>query len=72
MASTMKAWQYNKINGKLEDSIALNTSIPIPTTSSLAKNDMLVEVLSAALNPVDYKLPESIASTFMISKPALS
>ena len=57
MASTMKAWQYNKINGKLEDSIALNTS-------------MLVEVLSAALNPVDYKLPESIASTFMISKPA--
>jgi len=70
MASTMKAWQYNKINGKLEDSIALNTSIPIPTTSSLAKNDMLVEVLSAALNPVDYKLPESIASTFMISKPA--
>ncbi|PVH83505.1 zinc-binding oxidoreductase [Cadophora sp. DSE1049] len=70
MASTMKAWQYSKISGKLEDSITLNTSIPIPTASSLSKNDLLVEVLTAALNPVDYKLPESNASIFMISKPA--
>ncbi|KAG4432166.1 hypothetical protein IFR05_012358 [Cadophora sp. M221] len=59
MPSTMKAWQYSKIHNTLEESLAINTSIPIPPLSSLSKNELLIEVIAAAINPVDYKLPES-------------
>ncbi|KAH9218161.1 hypothetical protein DL95DRAFT_385945 [Leptodontidium sp. 2 PMI_412] len=70
MPSTMKAWQYNKIHHTLEESLTINTSIPVPPVSSLSKNELLIEVIAAAINPVDYKLPESIVSMLMISMPA--
>ncbi|KAH7370329.1 hypothetical protein BKA65DRAFT_14944 [Rhexocercosporidium sp. MPI-PUGE-AT-0058] len=46
----------------------LNTSVPMPLASSLKRKDLLVEVSSAAINPVDYKLPETGMGAFMISK----
>ncbi|KAH7151757.1 hypothetical protein B0J13DRAFT_546764 [Dactylonectria estremocensis] len=68
---TMKAWQYGSFNGNLEDSLTINPSIPLPTPSSLGKDKLLVKVISASINPVDYKLPESgIIGKLMVSLPA--
>ncbi|KAK0733209.1 hypothetical protein B0T26DRAFT_745279 [Lasiosphaeria miniovina] len=62
----MRAWRYadgttaKTLAGKLlEDSIVLDTAAPAPDRQSLAKDQFLVQVISAALNPADYKLPES-------------
>ncbi|KAH7379983.1 hypothetical protein BKA64DRAFT_686797 [Cadophora sp. MPI-SDFR-AT-0126] len=71
MASTMKAWQYNAIEGAIEKSIHLTQNIPVPTKSSLSKDQILVKVFSAALNPVDYKLPESPIASLMVKPPAI-
>ncbi|KAI5925633.1 zinc-binding oxidoreductase [Camillea tinctor] len=72
MASTMKAWQWTKIHDKFENSLTLNSDVPIPDKSSLSANQLLVEVITAAINPVDYKLPESgwIASLMIRGRPA--
>lgn len=71
MAKTMRAWQYSAIHGKFEDSLTLKDDVPIPTISSLRKDELLVEVISASLNPVDYKLPGTpIVGRLMISRPA--
>ncbi|KAF7558232.1 hypothetical protein G7Z17_g99 [Cylindrodendrum hubeiense] len=71
MAETMKAWQYSAVEGKLEDSISVN-DIAKPIPSSLAKGQILVQVISASINPVDYKLPESgFLGRLMISRPAI-
>ncbi|KAK7414962.1 hypothetical protein QQX98_006287 [Neonectria punicea] len=70
MADTMKAWQYSTVQGKLEDAISLN-DVAMPSASSLAKDQLLVQVISASLNPVDYKIPESgLIGRLMISRPA--
>lgn len=60
MTYTGKAWQYSTIGKgkKLEEAIALREDAPLSAASSLAKDQLVVEVISAALNPVDYKLPE--------------
>ena len=55
----MKAWQYTTLGGKLEESLALKASAPAPNKSSLSKDQILIEVMTASINPVDYKLPES-------------
>ena len=55
----MKAWRYSTICGRLEESLALNTSVPVPNKSSLSKDQIIIEVITASINPVDYKLPES-------------
>jgi len=63
--TTMKAWQYAKgtsartLRGKLEDSLVLNTEAAVPDKSVLAHNQLIIEVFSAAINPIDYKAPES-------------
>ncbi|KAH6640258.1 hypothetical protein F5144DRAFT_559803 [Chaetomium tenue] len=62
---TMRAWRYangataKTLVGKLEDSIALDTTAPAPDRLSLAEDQLLIQVLSASLNPADYKMPES-------------
>ena len=74
----MRAWQYSKTTtartlvGKLEDSLTINEFAPSPNRSSLTRDQVIVEVASAALNPIDYKLPESdwLGKTFGISKDA--
>ncbi|KPM36703.1 hypothetical protein AK830_g9840 [Neonectria ditissima] len=70
MADTMQAWQYSTVEGKLEDCISLN-DVAKPNPSSLAKDQLLVQVISASINPVDYKVPESgLIGRLMISRPA--
>ncbi|KAH8595303.1 hypothetical protein B0O99DRAFT_572020 [Bisporella sp. PMI_857] len=67
----MEAWEYATIQGTLEKSLVLNLSAPIPSKSSLTENQILVEVITASINPVDYKLPESgIFGKLTIKKPA--
>lgn len=71
MGDTMKAWQYSAIDGKLEDSLVLNRSAPMPSSSTLSKDELLIEVISASLNPADYKVPEStIIGRLMVARPA--
>jgi NADPH:quinone reductase-like Zn-dependent oxidoreductase len=65
MASTMKSWQYTSVPGKMEDALHLSTTHPIP---NVPKNHLLIKVLTAALNPVDYKLPESGVIGSMVIK----
>jgi NADPH:quinone reductase-like Zn-dependent oxidoreductase len=67
----MKAWQYTTVAGKLEDFLNLKDNVPAPTTSSLSKGEVIVEVISAAINPLDYKMAESgIVGRLMIPRPA--
>ena len=56
---TMKAWQFTSRSPTIEKNLKLNTSAPLPAKStSLPADQILVQVLVAALNPVDYKFPE--------------
>jgi NADPH:quinone reductase-like Zn-dependent oxidoreductase len=71
MAEIMKTWQYTTIDGKLEDCLVCNKSATPPDRSSLSRDQLVVEVITAALNPVDYKLPESgFMGSMMIARPA--
>ncbi|KAF1986574.1 NAD(P)-binding protein [Aulographum hederae CBS 113979] len=71
-APTMKAWQYSSTAGGLENNLTLNPSAPQPNSYDLAKDQILVEVLSMSLNPVDYKLPETpVLSRLLLSYPAV-
>ncbi|KAH7045299.1 hypothetical protein B0J12DRAFT_712040 [Macrophomina phaseolina] len=54
----MKAWQSRGVTTTLEASLALNPNAPAPTPSSLSTNELLIEVASAALNPVDITTAE--------------
>ncbi|KAI8931616.1 hypothetical protein NX059_011268 [Plenodomus lindquistii] len=51
----MHAWQYNSTTPSLAANLEINTSCPIPT---IKNSEILVRVAFAALNPVDYKVPE--------------
>ena len=55
----MCAWQLSGSSGGIDKNLTLNNSAPLPTKSkSLGPNDVLVQIFSSALNPVDYKLAE--------------
>ncbi|KAK5125317.1 hypothetical protein LTR85_000426 [Meristemomyces frigidus] len=65
--STMRAWQYTTTKGGIVPNLKLN-DIPIPTPKP---DQHLVQVLTSALNPVDYKPAEiAIFSLLLIRKPA--
>lgn len=67
----MKTWQYSAIHGNLEDSLSLKDDAPIPATSSLSKDELLVEVISASINPADYKVPVTpLVGRLIVSRPA--
>ncbi|KAF4538582.1 alcohol dehydrogenase [Lasiodiplodia theobromae] len=57
---TMQAWQTaaGGVTTTLEASLRLNASVAAPSASSLARDEVLIEVISAALNPADYKVAE--------------
>ena len=55
----MQAWQYTTIKETLESSLTLNEKATPPDAQSLPPGHVLVEVITAAVNPVEYKLPEA-------------
>src|SRR5215469_10044906 len=67
---TMKAWHYTDASSGLERSLKLvQTAKPFPQL--LSKSELLIQVLSMSLNPVDYKIPElGLASKLVVSTPA--
>ena len=67
--TTMKAWQFNAIASTLEKSMTFNPKATPPTAP---KNDQtMVEVVTMAINPVDYKFVEvPVAGRMMIKRPA--
>lgn len=68
----MNAWQWSSCTATLEDSLQLNDSAPLPTSSRpLASGESLIQVHAAALNQVDYKLAElPVVGRMAIPKPA--
>ncbi|KAJ6447013.1 reticulon-4-interacting protein 1 [Purpureocillium lavendulum] len=60
MAEIMRAWHISS-PGPFASVLALNTSAPRPSDAALASSppgSILVQVLSAGLNPADHKIPE--------------
>lgn len=51
----MRAWQYSSTKGGLEKNLKLNSAVPLPKPKP---DQHLVQVIAAALNPVDYKPAE--------------
>ena len=68
----MKAWQFSQTAGGLEKNLKLNNAAPLPPKAqSLAADQILVQVLSAAINPIDYKLAEiPVLGGLVIKKPS--
>ncbi|KAF3003075.1 hypothetical protein E8E13_007586 [Curvularia kusanoi] len=70
LPETMRAWRYTTISTTLSSALSLSTHAPLPPLP-LAPGTYLIRVHSAALNPVDYKLPElPIVGRLAIPKPA--
>lgn len=55
----MKAWEFTAIEGSLDQSLSLNKAATSPSHDLVTGNQVLIEVISAAINPVEYKLPET-------------
>jgi NADPH:quinone reductase-like Zn-dependent oxidoreductase len=70
MASTMRAWQYDTATGGLEKNLKLNNAALAPSKNGLGKHQVLVEVISASVNPVDLVSEMGIISKAIISTPA--
>ncbi|KAI3208018.1 hypothetical protein CBS147311_2339 [Penicillium roqueforti] len=71
--SEMKAWLYSSTANGLEKNLYFDASARAPPT--VHGNNVLVKVLSASLNPADYKVPEMglvglVAQKFVIGTPA--
>lgn len=69
---TMKAWQWTQCTDHLENAIKLQAGAILPTHNRpLGPGESLIQVHAAALNPIDYKLPElPVVGRMAISKPA--
>ena len=69
---TMKAWQFSQTTGGLERNLKLNNSASLPPKAhSLAPDKVLVQILSTALNPIDFKLAElPLVGGLAIKKPS--
>ncbi|KAE8389222.1 hypothetical protein ETB97_010753 [Aspergillus alliaceus] len=69
MPSTMKAWLYSSASGGLEKNLKLETAARTPGT--LQQNEVLIQVISASINPADYKVPEmGLLSKAIVTTPA--
>ena len=71
--ATMKAWQYSQVAGGLEKNLKLNNNASLPPkANSLGPDQVLVQVLSSALNPVDYKFPQiPLLGGLIVKRPAV-
>lgn len=69
--STMKAWQFSATKNGIEKNLIYNDAAAPPPTTTLSSEQVLVEVISMSLNPVDYKFPElPVAGRLMVGRPA--
>ncbi|CAF9935133.1 hypothetical protein IMSHALPRED_010119 [Imshaugia aleurites] len=70
--TTMKAWQFSQTTGGVEKNLKLNNAAPLPpSANSLAADQVLVQVLSSSLNPVDYKFAEMpVLGNLIIKRPS--
>ncbi|KAF2804743.1 NAD(P)-binding protein [Mytilinidion resinicola] len=67
----MKAWVYDGAAGGLEKNLYQPAVYHKPLTASLSNQQVMVEVISMALNPADYKIPElGLIAKAMVSTPA--
>lgn len=67
----MKAWLYNGLSGGLEKNLELKYSIRAPPPPR--KNEVIIKVLSAGINPADFKVPEmalGIPARLVVGLPA--
>ncbi|KAG6358901.1 hypothetical protein INS49_012421 [Diaporthe citri] len=74
-AKAMRAWLYSSASGGLHKNLALSATAAHPrpqSPPSLSKDELLVRVRAAGLNPIDYKIAELpyAMSRAMISVPA--
>lgn len=68
--ASMRAWQYTNASIGLDKALSL-VSITRPYPQLLSRNELLIQVLSTSLNPVDYKIPElGVLAKAMVSTPA--
>ncbi|RYP91263.1 hypothetical protein DL770_002581 [Monosporascus sp. CRB-9-2] len=70
---SMRAWLYSSVQNGLENSLTLSDAAPQPPfpTSPNAKDEALVKVHYAALNPADYKVAElGLAARAVVRVPA--
>lgn len=51
MASNMKAWVYTEY-GNIEETLKIDPNVSIP---DIKEDQVLIMVVAAALNPIDYK-----------------
>ncbi|CAK7270978.1 putative secondary metabolism biosynthetic enzyme [Sporothrix epigloea] len=79
LPATMRAWVYHHAKGGIETAMKLVPDYPVPETfrtlphshSNKGSEAILVRVLAASLNPVDYKLPElPLVGGFLHKRPA--
>ncbi|KAH6612944.1 hypothetical protein B0J18DRAFT_447410 [Chaetomium sp. MPI-SDFR-AT-0129] len=68
----MKAWQYSKTAGGLEKNLTLQNAVPVPRLpTNPSTTQLLIQVLSTSINPVDYKAPETgFLSRIVFGSPA--
>ncbi|KAK8024379.1 Zinc-type alcohol dehydrogenase-like protein [Apiospora rasikravindrae] len=61
---TMRAWTYTAASPNLESCLHLSADAPHPKPQGIPagsqKDEVLVRVTAAAINPIDYKLPEGL------------
>jgi NADPH:quinone reductase-like Zn-dependent oxidoreductase len=67
----MRAWQYTATAGGMDKNLQLKSDVPKPTTETLARNEVLVEILAVGLNPADYKVPEMRIGKLLIGTTAV-
>lgn len=66
----MKAWLYTSTKPTLEACLKLNTSAKAPPTT-LKPDQLYIQVISSALNPIDYKLVEIPGILYMLGTPGI-
>ncbi|KAL4940983.1 hypothetical protein BDV06DRAFT_230035 [Aspergillus oleicola] len=68
----MKAWQFTSTTPSMQACMHLNNEAPLPPTAkSLAPDTVLVKVIAAGLNPVDYKFAEiPILGPLIVGRPS--
>jgi NADPH:quinone reductase-like Zn-dependent oxidoreductase len=66
LPNTCRSWQYTKTHGGIEKHMKINRAAPVPSPKP---HQHLVQVIAAALNPVDYKPVEGLPLVKRLATP---